>query len=107
MSIKRVLAFGALLLVTASCAGLAGHSDGNEVTVIAGTISEGVFVDDHGTKYILADTELGREALTHSGKRIILTGELGRQKRNPIIEVTSYQLWEQPGGGSGKEDDSD
>lgn len=106
MSIKWILAIAALLLVIVSCAGVPAQPDKDEVSIIAGTISEGVFVDDQGTKYILADTDAGKEALTHTDERIIVTGRLSGKKGKQTIEVTSYQLWKQPGD-SGKADDSD
>jgi hypothetical protein len=106
MSTKWFFVAAALLLVTASCAGLSGHPAEEEVAIVVGTVSEGVLVDDQGTTYMLADTEAGKEALTHSGQRVIVTGHISGKKGKQIIEVTSYQLWKQPGD-SGKEDDSD
>jgi hypothetical protein len=106
MAIKWISAVAILLLLTVSCAGIHGQSDPEEVTVVAGTISEGVLVDDQGTKYILGDTEAGRDALVHPGERMLVTGRLIGKRGSQTIEVTAYQLWKQSGG-SIKEEDPD
>jgi hypothetical protein len=94
-----------LSLLTVSCAGI-GQSEPDEVTVIAGTISQGALVDDQGTTYTLADTDGGRDALTHPGERMLVTGRLIGKRGSQTLEVTAYQLWKQSGG-SVKEQDSD
>jgi hypothetical protein len=103
---KWVFAAAAILLVVASCAGLSGHSADEEVAIVVGTITDGVLVDDHGATYMLAPTGAGKEALTHSGDRMIVTGHLAGKKGKQTIEVTSYQIWKQSAD-SGEEDDSD
>lgn len=87
------LVFGIMAIMV--LAGIsAGQAYAEEVSIVGKVTDNYTIVEESGTEYEVADTDMGNELLNHVGKTVEATGNVTAVEGVQVINVTSYTVLE-------------